>query len=122
MYRFRMIAAMAVVLTMGASVEGEITIEKLDGPGTGAEIASFKVFMKTVPLAPSNKGNAMVYGSTGAAANALSMMYEVTGDPEILDQLIRVADHMLAARNDESTGRVLWTTKRDPVWPNKAEG
>jgi hypothetical protein len=48
-------------------------------------------------------------------------MAEVTHDREIIDKMLEYAEQMMAARNHPETGRILWTGKRDPVWPNKAE-
>ncbi|MGN6370739.1 MAG: hypothetical protein ACTHN5_20995 [Phycisphaerae bacterium] len=104
-----------------ATRAAEITLERTDGPVTRAEIASFKAFTKTVPVPTSNHHNGLVYGSGGGLAEALGTVYEITHDREILDQLVTVSDKILAARNNPDTGRILWTGKRDLVWPNKAE-
>jgi hypothetical protein len=36
-----------------------------------------------------------------------------------LSDYINFSDHMLAARNDPVTGRILWNGKRELTWPNK---
>ena len=118
---------LAILLALFActplAAAAEMLIERLDGPVTPAEIRAFKQFMKTeVKLPADNTGNAFVYGSAGGAAEALGDVYQIAGDREILDRLLEVADHMLAARNHPQTGRIIWTGKREPVWPNKRAG
>jgi hypothetical protein len=48
----------------------------------------------------------------------------MTGDRDFLDLMLRFTDRMLAGRNDPTTGLIIWTGQRDPVWPNSkpAEG
>src|SRR4051812_35738985 len=89
-----------VCLALAFSVPADLVVESLDGPVTPGEIAAFKQFMPTVEVRGDNNHNNMVYGRAGNAAEALGAMYDVTQDREILDQLIKVADKMLAGRND----------------------
>jgi hypothetical protein len=113
-------ATFILVILLSAVSRADIIIERLDGPVTPAEVASFKQHIKTLPMPTSNKGNAMVYGSAGSAAEALGDVYQITNDREVLDLLIQFADHMLAGRNDPENGRVTWTGKRELCWPNGA--
>jgi hypothetical protein len=99
-------------------VSADIVIESLDGPVSTAEIQSFKDHITTLPMPTSNLRNGMVYGAAGSTAEALGDVYEITRDREVLDLLIRFADHMLAARNDPQTGRMIWTGRRELCWPN----
>src|SRR4030095_10515791 len=48
-------------------------------------------------------------------------LYCLTGYIWFLQETVRFADHILSVRNNEETGRVLWTGKREPCWPNTAE-
>ncbi len=96
----------------------EMLIEDIDGPVTRNEIAAFKAFMRALPAAGDNNHNNWVYGNGGKNIEALGMLYEISGDREILDQMIRFADAALASRNDPVTGRVIWTGKRELCWPN----
>ena len=98
----------------------EMLIENLDGPVTANEIAAFKAFMKSQPAAGDNNHNHWVYGSGGKNIEALGMIYEISGDRDILDQMIRFADAALASRNDPANGRMIWTGKRELCWPNAA--
>lgn len=110
-------AAAFVTLSHLRGAEGMI-VEKLEGNITAAEVQAFKNFMRTVPVPKDNLHNAMVYGSGGSAAESLGRMFEISGDRELLDLMLRFTDAMLAARNDPKTGMVVWTGEREPVWPN----
>lgn len=102
----------------------EMIVEKLTGPVTTGEVEAFKKFMRAVPVPKDNLRNAMVYGSGGSAVESLGRMFEMSGDRELLDLMLRFTDAMLAARNDPKTGMFVWTGEREAVWPNAvpAEG
>lgn len=103
-----------------ASAQTEMKIESLKGPVLQSEIAAFKVYLKSLKEPePDNTGNNFVYGSCGTTTEALGVMFEISKDPEILDLMIRYADHMLKGRNNPVTGRIIWTGKRELCWPNK---
>src|SRR3954465_6558686 len=70
----------------------EMLIENPDGPVTSNEVAAFKAFMRTRPTSDNNIGNDWVYGDAGKDTEALGMVYELSGDVELLDQMIRFAD------------------------------
>ena len=112
------LASLLFLLILTNSVRAELLIESLDGPVTQQEIDAFKKHMPTVEVRGDNNHNNMVYGRAGNAAEALGRMYEITQDRDILNQLITVADKMLAGRNDPETGKMIWTGKRDIIWPN----
>jgi hypothetical protein len=78
---------------------------------------------KATPSEPAgtNQGNNFAYGNAAKLAGQLRTLFDLTGDAYYLDQMIKFGDHMLAARNDPETGRVIWTGKREPCWPNKAD-
>lgn len=101
-----------------------LLFEKLEGPVTEAELRAFKSFMREVLVPKDNLRNAMVYGSGGMAVESLGRIFEISGDRELLDLMLRFTDAMLAARNDPKTGVIVWTGEREPVWPNSlpAEG
>ena len=94
------------------------------GPPTAAELAVVSLTIKASPPAPAgtNQGNNFAYGNAAVLAGQMRAMYALTADAYFLNQAIRFSDHMLAARNDPQAGRVIWTGKREPCWPNKAEG
>jgi hypothetical protein len=111
------------VLTLAAApAAADILIEGLSGPVTSNEVVSFKQFMATRTPSGDNIGNDWVYGNSGMDAEAMGMMYEITGDTAILDRMIEFADVALAVRNDPSKGRVIFTGKRELCWPNKDPG
>jgi len=95
-----------------------LIVETLEGPVTAAEVTAFKNYMRTVPVPKDNLSNAMVYGVGGTSVESLGRIYEITGDRELLDRMLCFTDAMLAGRNDPETGLIIWTGKRDVVWPN----
>ncbi len=116
---FRWVAVLfAACLVTGA--RADMVIESLEGPVTAAEMRAFKEHMRTVRVPKDNDGNAMVYGSGGNAVESLGDVYQVSRDAEVLDLMLTFTDQMLTGRNDINTGRVLWTGRREPVWPNKS--
>src|SRR5215471_8370881 len=100
-------------------IAADMAIDSLDGSITSNEIASFKIFMQARAPSADNIGNDWVYGNSGKDTEALGLMFDVTRDTAILDQMIRFADAALACRNDPVNGRVIWTGKRELCWPNK---
>ena len=110
-----------LALAMLTAARADLLVESLDGPVTQKEIDAFKQHMQTVEIRPDNNHNNMVYGRAGNAAEALGHMYQITQDRQILDQLIKVADTMLSGRNDPEKGKLIWTGKRDPIWPNRVD-
>jgi hypothetical protein len=104
---------------------GALVIESLTGPVTTNEINSFKIFMRTQtpPTTPWSAGrhNSWAFGPGGRNLEAMGMMYEVSGDTEILNQMVGWTDRCVSERNDLMTAanggqRVLWTGKIDKVW------
>lgn len=119
--RIKLRLAFAAAWLVGSIVAADaanMLIEDPDGPVTTNEVAAFKAFMQSQPAGGDNNHNHWVYGSGGKNIEALGMVYEVSGDREILDQMIRFADAALAARNDPTNGRIIWTGKRELCWPN----
>ncbi len=94
-------------------------LDSLTGPVTKNELEQFKGFMADRQPADHNIGNRWVYGSSGHDTEALGIMYEINGDIDILNQMIRFTDAGLSARNDPNSGRIIWTGKRELCWPNK---
>lgn len=110
---------LAVFLALAGPLRAEdLLFEKMEGVPTAAELQAFKGFMRGVEVPVTNEKNAMVYGAGGMAVESLGRMYEVSGDREMLDLILRFTDKMLAARNDPKTGVLIWTGERDAVWPN----
>ncbi len=108
-----------LVLNLNAFAAGMV-IEGIDAPVTTNEIVAFKAFMQAQPADHDNNHNNWVYGNGGKALESLGMVYEITHDREVLDQMIRFADAALASRNDATNGRMIWTGKRELCWPNAA--
>jgi hypothetical protein len=93
------------------------------GPPTAAEIKLVDSAVKANPPVPAgtNKGNNFAYGTAGKNIGDMRTMFSLTSDLFYLDRALVFADYMLSVRNDPVTGRVLWTGKREPCWPNNAD-
>lgn len=103
------------------SIGPKLLVEKLSGPVTADEIAAFKNHIRAVGPPDHNDRNIWVYGNPGKLVEACGMMYEVTGDREILDRMLFYCDAALAGRNDladaEHGGqRLIWGRQVEPVW------
>jgi hypothetical protein len=114
-----------------AVTAAQMAIDSLSGPITANEIASFKGYIATLTPGPTPWGaqngtghNEWADGNSGNALEALGLMYEATGDMEILNTMISWADKCTSERNDllpASSGghRVMWTGTIAKVWvPN----
>ena len=111
-----------------------MAIDSLSGPVTQNEINSFITYMQgqTPPPTPwgalngtNGDHNAWADGSGGNALEAMGLMYEISGNTTILNQLLAWTDYCLSQRNDlmapaNGGQRVMWTGKIDKVWcPNE---
>jgi Ricin-type beta-trefoil lectin domain-like len=128
------ILAVAVTLAsfgLSTSTQAALLIESLSGAVTQNEIDSFKAYMATQvpPQTPwgdltGTGHNAWADGPGGNNLEAFGLMYEASGDLEILNDLISWTDICVSQRNDllsSSKGgqRVMWTGKINKVWvPN----
>lgn len=101
-----------------------LSIESIAGPITPVEIQAFKNFMAAQKMPPAPwlpSHNAWSFGSGGRNIEAMGMMYEATGDIEILNLMITWCDTCVSQRNDllpadKGGQRVMWTGKIDKVW------
>lgn len=126
MKRLRTTLALLGALALGSLTEAQkLQIDSLKGPVTPAEIAAFKAYMKTQtpPVTPwQGPGhNAWSFGPGGRDLEAMGMMYEASGDTEILNQLVAWSDECVAQRNDllpaaKGGQRTMWTGQVDKVW------
>lgn len=114
-------AGLCLVFGMAALTgRAAMTLQSLYGPVTATEISSFKAFLAgESPPAGQTYDNSLADGTAGMEAEALGLMYEVTNDPALLNQMIQYADQFLALRNDTNSGRIMWDGVRDPVWLTK---
>lgn len=116
------LAVTGAVLAPPAAVAAppSMVIDSLDGAVTAKEIDTFVAHLAQVQPPSSNLDNALAYGAGGRNVEALGQMYEVSGQARILDRMLQFTDRFLASRNHPSSGRVLWTGKRELAWPNKS--
>jgi hypothetical protein len=123
------LAALVAAFLGERAASAQYLVQGLDGPVSGAEIDAFKSFMKSKLADTSgngpfnafvgNRGNNYVYGQSGGALEGIISMYEVSKDPELLDQAVWFADQMLGHRNDRFNTRMIFTGKPELCWPNK---
>jgi MYXO-CTERM domain-containing protein len=125
----------ALTLVLLASATGpaaaQYRVDGLQGPVQPEEIQAFKQTMKAKLAAPDpngpfnvnvgNRRNNYVYGLTADAVEGLLAVYEISGDQELMDQLIWFTDQMLLHRNDRFRKWVTFTGKVEPCWPNAPE-
>lgn len=112
------------------SAAGTMTVDSLDGAITQNEINSFKAYMATVePVVWPDTGSMQseyAQGKSGENIKAMGLMYEITGDTEILDRMIYYVDVLLSQRNDILAApygqRTVWTNTIAPVWPGNNTG
>lgn len=109
------------------SLGPELIVESFTGSITKNEINVFKAHIAAVEPPKYAGGNVYVYGNPGKLLEACGLMYEATGDQEILDRMIYFADALLAGRNDlasaENNGQqIAWTGKIEPMWPSSKPG
>jgi hypothetical protein len=102
-----------------------LKIEALSGSVTTGEIGAFNTFMKAQrpPVTPwQGPGhNAWSFGPGGRNLEAMGMMFEATGDLELLNLMVAWSDECVSQRNDflpEEKGgrRVMWTGRVEKVW------
>lgn len=115
--------ALALLACLGARpCQASMTVQSLTGAVSATEISSFESFMAgQSPPTTNTYDNTIADGTAGMEAEALGMMYEVTNDPTLLNEMIVFADDFLSLRNDlTSTAnggqRVMWDGNIDPVW------
>lgn len=107
-----------------------MTIDSLSGPVTQNEINSFKNYMKaqSPPQTPwgalhgtNGAHNLWADGTGGRQLEAMCQMYEITGDSDILTNMVSWTDICVSQRNDLMSAanggqRVMWDTNIDMVW------
>src|ERR1700722_6055024 len=111
---------LVLLLSVSLSRAG-MTIQSLNGAVTATEVSSFKSFMSgESPPGGQTHDNSCTDGTQGMECEALGMMYEITNDPALLNQMVQYADYFLWLRNNTNSGQVMWDGLRDPVWLTKA--
>jgi hypothetical protein len=126
------LALIAILISLGGRTHAaSMLINSLTGPVTSSEISSFKTFMATQTPPPTPWGtlggtghNDWADGTGGRDLEAMGVMFEVSGDTNILISMISWADTCVSERNDLMSAanggqRVMWTGLIDKVWcPN----
>jgi hypothetical protein len=120
--------AALVMVALPRPAAADFLIEGLNGPVSAAEVTAFKDEMRAklankegngpFNVFVGNRKNNYVYGLTADAVEGLLAMVELTGDQELLDQLIWYTDQMLLYRNDRFKKWTTFTGKVEACWPN----
>jgi regulation of enolase protein 1 (concanavalin A-like superfamily) len=119
---FSLIFLTGFAFSPSTQAQTNMTVSSLSGPVTSTEINSFVSYVTAQAPATNNIGNNWAQGTQGEEVKAMGLVYEITQNTAILDQMIRFCDAVLSERNDLApapTGQiVIWTGSVDPVWPN----
>ena len=119
---FSLVFLCGVASIPASQAQTSMTVSSFTGPVTSTEISSFLSYVTAQAPAANNIGNSWVQGTQGEETKAMGLVYEITQNTAILDQMIRFCDAVLSERNDLApapTGQyVIWTGGIDPVWPN----
>ncbi|KAI2616209.1 hypothetical protein GGS26DRAFT_450679 [Hypomontagnella submonticulosa] len=104
------------------SVRAQIKVSSFDGNVTEEELKSFNDFVTTLKPGADNIGNEWAQGHSGEQTKAMGLVYQIGGQQQTLDQMLRFCDAVLSERNDLAKAPVgqhkIWTGGIDPVWPN----
>ncbi len=106
-----------------------MSIDSFTGPPTNNEINSFISYMKSIePVTwenTTNMANEYAQGHSGEAIKAMGLMYEITGNKNILDRMLHFVDTLLSQRNDilapPKGHRMAWTGTIAPIWPGNVD-
>jgi hypothetical protein len=116
---------LALLLLNPSVTHAQMVLDSYNGPITQHELDAFKSFMRTRAIPPHPWGfndtdhNYIADGPAGRDVEAMGLMYDATGDVEILNRMIDFVDAFVYMRNDLPGGTqvVMWTGNVDPVWP-----
>lgn len=118
----RILCLFSSTLLFSLPAVSQMHVDSFSGSVTQNEIDSFKSYITGLTPATDNIGNNWAQGHSGEQTKAMGLVYEITGDTAILDQMIRFCDAVLSERNDLAPApvgqHVIWTGGIDPVWPN----
>lgn len=116
------LAGCSMTASVPAHAQTSMSVDSFDGPVTTNEINSFKSYIDALTPAANNIGNQWAQHNSGEDVKAMALVYQITQDTAVLDQMVRFCDALLSERNDLApapTGQnVIWTGTIDPVWPN----
>jgi hypothetical protein len=106
-----------------------MSVDSFSGPPTTNEIKSFISYINSIEpvtwLNTTNMANEYAQGHSGEAIKAMGLMYEITGNKNILDRMLHFVDILLPQRNDilipPKGHRIAWTGTIAPIWPGNVE-
>ena len=112
----RMQAAVVCLAAWASAGEAALVFEGQSGQVTANEVAQFKSYVRGLALPTTIGTTDLAYGTTGTRVEAMGLMYQMTQDKAILDDMLRFTDRYLSWRNDPVTGDVDWTGQRELIW------
>ena len=103
---YEVIADISYVILEDLSMyKNAMKIDDLYGKLTVDEVKAFTGYVEAnFKPARNNDGNAMIYGETGGTLEVLNLIYKQTGYTRMLPVMCKIADAMMAARNDQENG------------------
>ncbi|MFE5324342.1 discoidin domain-containing protein [Paenibacillus sp. NPDC056579] len=125
-----MLAFLAFLPGNPVKAAGPMVMDSYAGPVTQNEINSFKAYVNDLqPVVWPNTTRMQTeyaQGKSGEAIKAMGLVYELSGDTQILDRMIYFCDVLLSQRNDLLAApygqRTVWTNTIAPVWPGNETG
>lgn len=103
-----------------------MTVTSFDGRVTNEELQSFNKYITSLQPATDNIGNNWAQGHSGEETKAMGLVYQIAGQQETLDNMLRYCDAVLSERNDIAHAPVgqhkIWTGDIAPAWPNNITG
>ncbi|TQV94702.1 proteophosphoglycan ppg4 protein [Cordyceps javanica] len=118
-------AALAICTRLGVNAAASMKVSSFDGPVTTEELQSFNSYIATLEPAQDNVGNQWAQGHSGEQTKAMGLVYSISGQQAVLDNMLRFCDAVLSERNDLAKAPVgqhkIWTGDVAPVWPNSVD-
>ncbi|OAA74239.1 hypothetical protein ISF_01140 [Cordyceps fumosorosea ARSEF 2679] len=100
-------------------------VNSFNGPVTQDELQSFSSYVATLQPATNNIGNQWAQGHSGEETKAMGLVYSISGQQDVLDNMLRYCDAVLSQRNDLAkapNGQYrIWTGDIAPVWPKNVD-
>jgi hypothetical protein len=118
---FSLVFLTGFVYMPSTQAQTSMTVSSFDGAVTSTEISTFQSYVTAQTPAVNNIGNNWAQGTSGEDTKAMGLVYEVTQNTAILNQMIRFCDAVLSERDDLApapTGQiVIWTGR---IWPARS--
>lgn len=119
------LAVLATCPRMVMAAAAGMKVSSFDGPVAAEELQSFNSYTSTLEPAKDNSGNQWAQGHSGEETKAMGLVYSISGQQEVLDNMLRFCDAVLSQRNNLAKAPIgqhkIWTGDIAPVWPNNVD-